>query len=158
MALSGISREAEGFPLSLNDPFISPLDFGDAEDIDPLASCTRPRGLGDRDFDFLLGISECCVGVVALSNCSSWNSQERSVLIDKEPLWRLACCERSTSSWPVSVVLPRTLTSCTGSTDCEEDAAKEVGTEEKCEGKVSPIKRDVAEGSRFPLPPREPQL
>ena len=54
MALSGISREAEGFPLSLKDPFISPLDVGDAEDVDPLASCTRPRGLGDRDFDFLL--------------------------------------------------------------------------------------------------------
>lgn len=64
-------KEAEGFPLSLKDPFISPLDVGDAEDVDPLASCTRPRGLGDRDFDFLLGICECCADVVALSNCSS---------------------------------------------------------------------------------------
>jgi len=71
MALSGISREAEGFPLSLNDPFISPLDVGDAEDVDPLVSCTRPRGLGDRDFDFLLGMCECCADVAALSNCSS---------------------------------------------------------------------------------------
>ena len=71
MALSGISREEAGFPLSLKDPFISPLDVGDAEDVDPLASCTRPRGLGDRDFDFLLGICECCADVVALSNGSS---------------------------------------------------------------------------------------
>ena len=44
------------------------------------------------------------------------------------------------------------LLSCTGSTGCEEDAAKEGGTEEKCEGKVSPIKRDVAEGSRSRCP------
>ena len=52
----------------------------------------------------------------------------------------------------MSVVLPGSRTSCTGSTDCDEDAAKEGGTEEKCEGKVSPIKRDVAEGSRSRCP------
>lgn len=52
------------------------------------------------------------------------------------------------------------LLSCTGSTGCEEDAAKEGGTEEKCEGKVSPIKRDVAEGSRsrYPLVVRNCRL
>lgn len=71
MALSGISRDAVFFPRSLNDPFISPFDVGDAEDVDPFASRTRPRGLGDRDFDFLLGICECCAGLVALSKCSS---------------------------------------------------------------------------------------
>lgn len=79
-------------------------------------------------------------------------------MIDKEPLWRLACCERFTSSWPVSVVLPGSLALYTGSTGCEEDAAEVGGTEEKCEGKVSPMNRDVAEGFAFPLPPRSPQV
>jgi hypothetical protein len=46
-----------------------PLDVGDAaDDVDPLDWCTRPCGLGDRDFDFLLGM---CVGVAALSKSSS---------------------------------------------------------------------------------------
>ena len=62
----------------------------------------------------------------------------------------------------MSIVLLEPLTSCTGSTGCDEDAAKEGGTEEKCEGKVSPIKRDVAvaEGSRsrYPLVVRNCRL
>jgi hypothetical protein len=70
IALSGISKDADGFPLSLKEPFMLPLDVGDvAVDADPLESRTRPCGLGDRDFDFLLGM---CVGVAALSK--SWSS------------------------------------------------------------------------------------
>jgi hypothetical protein len=60
------------FPLSLKDPFISPFEVGDvADEVDPLESCTRPRGLGDRDLDFLLGMCSCCAEVAALSKCSS---------------------------------------------------------------------------------------
>jgi hypothetical protein len=73
-----------------------------------------------------------------------------SVLIVREPLCRLACCERSRSS--LSPDLSGTLDSCTGSTGSDEDAAKVGGTEEKCEGKVSPINRNVAEGSRSRCP------
>jgi hypothetical protein len=37
VALSGMSKDAAGFPLSLKEPFILPLDVGDAaEDVDPL--------------------------------------------------------------------------------------------------------------------------
>jgi hypothetical protein len=68
IALSGISKDAEGFPLSLKEPFMLPLDVGEADDAVPLESRTRPCGLGDRDFDFLLGM---CVGVAALSKSSS---------------------------------------------------------------------------------------
>jgi hypothetical protein len=69
IALSGISKDADVFPLSLKEPFMLPLEVGDAvDDADPLESRTRPCGLGDRDFDFLLGM---CVGVAALSKSSS---------------------------------------------------------------------------------------
>lgn len=74
MAESGISKDADGFPLSLKEPFMSPFVVGDADEVDPLASRTRPRGLGERDFDFLLGMCEWCVGGAALSKCSSCSS------------------------------------------------------------------------------------
>lgn len=38
IALSGISKEAAGFPLSLKEPFMLPLDVGEADDADPLDS------------------------------------------------------------------------------------------------------------------------
>jgi hypothetical protein len=39
VALSEISKEADGFPLSLKEPFMLPLDVGDAADeVDPLGS------------------------------------------------------------------------------------------------------------------------
>ena len=69
IALSGISKDADGFPLSLKEPFMLPFEVGDADEADPLVSSwTRPRGLGERDFDFLLGI--CDVGVAAASKSS----------------------------------------------------------------------------------------
>jgi hypothetical protein len=71
IALSGVSSDAIGFPLSLNDPFISPFEMGDADVVDPLLSGTRPRGLGDRDFDFLLGMCDWFAGVATLSKSSS---------------------------------------------------------------------------------------
>jgi len=61
------------------------------------------------------------------------------VFIDKEPLWRVALCDRCASSWPESLARAGSLDSCKGSTDCDECVGSVLGMEENCWWKLSPM-------------------
>lgn len=69
------------------------------------------------------------------------------MFIDKEPLWRVAWCDRCASSWPESLARPGSLDSCKGSTDCDGCVGNVGGMEEKWVGKLSPMPVPAIQGA-----------